>query len=411
MQYKYFYRLGHQESVSLAEAAYLGLKIEYNYQNWMFSNQKISLEKTGSLVFSGTVEKMWATNYRLTEEEFYKVLEEAIMNFQKTNPTKIAGLVVPFKWQKKCLLLAKKAGLKKVNIQTIPTIPNYGHWKQAKVWWILVQEQGHIWLGRIEQMANQEFWSNLDMKLPKGDMARGIINMKFARTLLNLTTQKIIWDPFAGHGRLVLAGLDLKDKFYASDINEEKLNDEITENYDFALKMYNQEFLRTARISHSKSDSTKTFDEENITPPLLGSLEKVFRLDAKFISSVADKKALTFQDGLSAENFKEMAIVTEGYLGFNFKGQPLPIQTKTEWENIEKIWQSLLAGAGKLGIAEVIGCVPFYQIDNKKVLPPFVSKLEGIGGYKLEFLDEKRPYLEYARPQAHVGHLVVKFVL
>ena len=42
-------------------------------------------------------------------------------------------------------------------------------------------------------------------------------------------------------------------------------------------------------------------------------------------------------------------------MGFNFKGKPLPIQMKTEWEGIKKIWEKMLASSGELGIAEVIG--------------------------------------------------------
>ncbi len=412
MQYKHFYKLGHQTAVGLAETQSLNLNVGFTSGDWLFSNEKINLEKSGSLVFAGEIEKLWSENYRLMEDEFYPLLEETIGNFVKQHGTKSAGLVVPHKWQKKSLMVAKKAGLKKVNVLAIPTTPNYGHWKQAKVWWMLVQEKGIIWLARIDQMANQEFWSDLDMKLPKGDMARGIINMKFARTLLNFTEKKLIWDPFAGHGRVILAGLDLKERFYASDINEEKLNLEIIENYNFATTMYNQEFLRKARIAHAKLHKDEPFDEKTETPEL-GSLEKVFRLDANYISSILDKKSLTYEPELSAENFKDMAIVTEGYLGFNFKGAPLPIQMKTEWESIAKIWSNLLIGAGKLGIAEIICCVPFYQVEGKKLLPQFLSNLDGLGGYKLLSFNENssRPGLEYARPQANVGHLVLKFVL
>jgi hypothetical protein len=415
VQYKYFYKLGHQNAVGLAEAQNLNLPIGFTSGDWLFSDTKINLETTGSLVFAGVIEKLWPENYRLMEDEFYPLLEETISNYLKENPTKSGGIVVPYKWQKKSLMVAKKAGLKKVNVQIVPTTPNYGHWKQAKVWWMLVQEKGIIWLARIDEMANQEFWSDLDMKLPKGDMARGIINMKFARTLLNFTEKKLIWDPFAGHGRVILAGLDLKEKFYASDINEEKLNLEIVENYNFATSMYKQEFLRKARIAHAKLTPDAIFKADETLFPALGKLEKVFRLDANYISSIADTKSLTFEPELSQENFKNMAIVTEGYLGFNFKGKPLPIQMKTEWESIAKIWSNLLIGAGKLGIAEIICCVPFYQVEGKKLLPPFLSNLDGLGGYKLtpfnSYEGNSKLYLEYSRPQANVGHLVLKFVL
>jgi hypothetical protein len=410
VQYKYFYRLGHQPIVGLVEVDQLKAKIDYVHDKWLFSETKIDIEKTGSLVFGGTMEMQWEEGYRLSEEEFYKVLEEKINAYTKNNPTKMAGIVIPFKWQKQTLKIAKGAGIKKVNIQLMPTIPSYGHWKNAKVWWMLVQEKGTVWLGRIEEMANQEFWSNLDMNLPKGDMARGIINMKFARTLLNFTEKKTIWDPFAGHGRVILAGLDIKEKFYASDINPQKLNDEIMENYEFAVKAFNQEFLRKHRLTLPVVNGQTSAEENPPTLPPLAKLAQSFQLDASYLTSATLESSPVYNQEISKENFSEVSIVTEGYLGFNFKGKPLPIQMKTEWEGIKKIWEKMLASSGELGIAEVIGCVPFYQIDGKRLLPPFLQELEGIGGYQLENLDNEKKFLEYARPQAFVGHLVLKFV-
>lgn len=407
--------MGHQQEVGLAEANFLGVSTGFTESSWLFSNNYINLETTGSLVFGGRIERTWSNGYRLGEEEFYQVLKESITKYVQTNPTKMGGLVVPFKWQKKCLAIAKAAGIKKVNIQAIPTIPGYGHWKNAKVWWILVQEKGLVWLGRIEQMANQEFWSNLDMNLPKGDMARGIINMKFARTLLNFTEKKVIWDPFAGHGRVILAGLDMKQRFYASDINPQNLNDEITENYDFAVNCYNQEFLRKFRLLNPPEKMVVQEGEKPkiLTPelPQLANLATPFQLDASGLAAVKLEKSPAYNEQLSKEDFSQMAIVTEGYLGFNFKGQPLPVQMSTEWEKIQKIWEKMLSSAGQLGIGEIIGCVPFYQVDNKRLLPPFISKLEAIGGYHLQVINNGKKALEYSRPQAFVGHLVLKFVL
>lgn len=377
-QFQYFYKLGHQASLGRSEFSFLSKNIDFLYDSqWLFSNNLIKVKQTGSLIYSGEVVDFWS------KDDFRdKLLLKSIENYlnKQETPIKKLGLVIPKDLHPQALEICKKNGVKKINLLSFGQLPNYGHWKQAKNWIILFSFQDKIILGHILDYVDQQFWAILDSTLPKGDISRGLINLKLARTLLNFTDKKIIWDPFAGHGRVLVSGLDIKTEFYLSDIGGESLKNEALENSSYATQYW----------------QNKSLEENNV-----GRLKDIFLLNAE---NLKDAKFLSNVD------ISQIAIVTEGYLGKNFKHLPSQNEIKKEWEALAITWKLLIKEAFELKIPEIIFCLPFYQVKNVKFIPDFLAKLILETDYKYNQLSDK-DYLMYSRPNAIVGHLILKITI
>jgi hypothetical protein len=220
-------------------------------------------------------------------------------------------------------------------------------------------------------MCDQQYWTELENTLPNTDISRGVINLKLARTLLNLTNNTKIWDPFSGQGRVICSGLTTKKSFFASDIDKTVLP-QLEENFDAAF-----DYL----LNNKKPDQILN----------LATLDQSWTEDAKKNNSNIDA------------NTDNLAIVTEGHLGINPSKKsithPQALQESTQ---IDYLWQGLLTKSKLLGIKEIVGCVPFYpQIG-------FIPKYEFMNG---EFYNISFEPINYSRPKAQVGHLVFKLTM
>ena len=352
---------------------------------------------------------------------------EILGAFLSKNPYKKIGIAILTSFdQQKAMNLAKKCGSKKINI--ISCLPNYGHWKSCKKWIVIIQNPirkisqkaendtdknlqnlqfQKLILFEITNFCNQEYWANLDQNLT-GEMSRGLMNLKLARTLVNLTDKKVILDPFCGSGRTMAAGFGLEKKFILSDI-EKSCEQEVWDNLEFLENEKNgkpwkkSQNLKSENSSensledNSKTKNLETQAEENLIENKLESnlnleedlsqnLDKVeinfetgievknkqknllkdrkllanLTLDAKELSKLEDQR------GMENINFENMVIVTEGFLGTNFKKMPSSDQIKAEFENLEQTWIKTLSESAKLGIEEIIFCLPFYNLKEEK---------------------------------------------
>jgi hypothetical protein len=205
MSFKFAYKVGHNQPLSVAEFTSLGDDFKIS-GGFIFSNADLEISKTGSLV--------------------YKTL--ILKELPETLPKKIG--FVSLDGDKDIIKKLKEKGAKKILLQN--KYPNAGHFKYVKNWFIHRKiEGGEIYLEVLEyQDADQ--WSKIDMGLPAKDMKRGIINLKLARSMYNLIQNKdlAICDPFAGLGRNAVAIWDLNKNFYLSDIDkscEELINKNI----------------------------------------------------------------------------------------------------------------------------------------------------------------------------------------
>jgi hypothetical protein len=366
----YIYRLGHCRDLAIAE--YTTLTKDTNisiHGSWLFSSTKIDTNTSGSLVFGGEVIAKIPKNEQTREEIINTLYEYIVAN---SADLKKLGISVPLDYSKNLLDLAKKAGAKKINIIK-DQLPNYGHKKSVKNWIVITEIANELVIFKILSYADQQFWSEIDERLPGNDMRRGMINLKLARSLVNLVYSKSIYDPFCGVGRVAVAAYDKDKEWLLSDIDESCLAD-CQENIDQAKYLW--------RIR-------KQFEtDKNI---------EIFEQDVKEI------------DGLN-QSLSEVAIVTEGYLGVNYGRELNDEEIAREFDLQTELWTKTLKASKNKKISQLVFCLPYYIRKDADILPLWIKEVAHSTGYKMENLNEKGMVL-YRRDNTKVGHAIVKLTL
>jgi len=371
----YFYRLGHSPDFGVAEYEILtGDKPTKRSPSYILAGKELNVNITGSLVFGGIVHHSWASKPSLDDvKETLRTLWPTIIGDTKKVGLSLFGIKSTVK---EMIQLAKDLGGKKVNV--IFESPAFGHWKQTKNWLMLLEIAGGWHLGLVQSFCNQEFWSKLDSSFPAGDMARGLINLKLARTLVNFSTTSKVIDPFAGAGRLLVAGMDRKSEMAATDIDADCYM-ETRLNWDYGDYFFgrNYHFLNNGEYKPAKMAFNQTLDAT--------ALETLTELDGPNTS-----------------------LVTEGYLGTNFRQKPKLEEIQKEFQVLQAIWNKVLTAAAKIKLAEIVFCLPAYS-NQQLILPDFLDDMVNRSDYKFELLANQK-HLIYARKDSLVSHLVIKLV-
>ncbi len=344
---------------------------EFN-DHFLLSDRYLDVNKTGSLVFSG----INICSYPISRESGNKDFWQTKLDFDLAKtfsevPKKLGVATTKDFKIKEIVDLFKKLGVKKVNALKPGKFPNFGNFRNTPNWVIFYKLKGQVYFAKILDYYNQGFWSELDLNLPKNDMRRGIINLKLARSLNNLTNKKIIWDPFCGVGRNAISSLDRKDRFLLSDIDLEGIKDAKI-NLDLAREKY---FQNSVSIDFETKDATKV-EQFNF---------------------------------LTRVNPQDLAIVTEGTLGTNFGSFPGFQTINLEWAKVFSLWKKIITKAEKIGISEIIFCLPFYQYQNKKIMPEKSQTMSLIAGTNYCFVSfGSRLGVAYIRESSITGHYILK---
>jgi tRNA G10 N-methylase Trm11 len=386
MHNNFFYRLGHCKDLSTSEYRFLSGDKDYKLAgDFLLGNTDLNVNSTGSLVFGGKILFSLPKNEDggLNVINLKTKLKASLEEIKKDE--KKLGIAVFTRFKDLCFESVKKTGFKKINLLPNPQKLNFGHSKKTKKWIYSFDYKDEVVFGLITSFSNQEFWTDLDTNLPHGDMSRGIINLKLGRSLLNLTNKKKIWDPLAGQGRILVSGLDLKTEFWASDIDEICIPD-IKENFSFGVNYWNEKGRHLKLENQNLASLVSAFDGDVTQKETLKKLGK------------------TIQD-------ENLAIVTEGYLGQNFKSRPSLDEIKNEIKKVSEMWiKSFYLIQEKTKIEEVVFCLPFYRYKRELIIWNEVeSQLLNLG-FELTDFNSGQKMIFYSRKDSFVGHLILKAV-
>jgi hypothetical protein len=302
-----------------------------------------------------------------------------IQEYQESLGIKKIGIAIACKMPGKHIQYFKQFNFKKINI--VHKAPTHGNLKHTRHWLLVFKFQGLFYVGKITEYANQQFWSDLDMGMPVQDMDRGMINLKLGRCLLNLRDDRssTVWDPLGGVGRNLVAGLDLINRFWISDLDS-KCESQAKQNLDFAKDFYSQKNI------HIESDLQGIFTH-NITHRLPANLEQKIGSETN------------------------LSVVTEGYLGHNLAKNYTSKIFQTQLVEIETMWNQALRYWQELKIAEVIFCLPQLLKNNHQNIKPDLSKiLAGTRYLNTDLLDGGKDIV-YSRKTTVIGHRVIKLKL
>jgi hypothetical protein len=361
MMKHFIYKLGHCPDLGIAEFKSLtgDQGCQFNFQ-WLLSSSELDVNKSGSLVFGAEVLETFEESEK---DNFLAYLDKYLSGIEN----KKLGLFLHGQDPKQVFKIAKKH-VNKVTI--VDKLPNFGYWKQTNNWLILLKFQSTWFFCKINSYADQEFWSNMDKQLPFADMSRGIINLKLGRSLLNLSSSKAIWDNFAGQGRVLVSGFDLKKSFWASD-KDIVVIPQLNKNLEFGSQFW------------QKSKYNKKIETE------LSITQKVFQHEA------GSRLEFDFEESI--------AVVTEGYLGKNYREVDMP-KALEESQKVSDLWIKVLENLGQKKVTEIVGCLPFYPgLDFE----PNYDFLTQNTNWELQKLS-KEYFVKYKRENSKVGHLIFK---
>jgi len=375
----YIFKLGHipdlgqAEIAALLDASYSDIAISDGYA---FASQPLRANDTGSVVWSGEVLFSVDSQLKIWTELKQHVLTQA--GQIRSNGVKRLGLVLPKKssqWKSEIIRELKSIGFKGVQLVFGEQNFSFGHYRKNKDWLLVLDTPQATRIIRLLDMSNQEFWSNLDLRLPQRDMKRGIINLKLARTLANLAKNTQLWDPFAGQGRVLAATLDRTTAWIASDIDQACLP-ELADNVGFAQGFWQRQGRRIW----------------GATPRTLAEVENIYAVD---VAQAAD----------APFSLKGYSLVTEGYLGPTLSKNATIDQAERHLSAIVELWTTTLQQLSQMGIQSVVACLPYYSVlpalRYQTVLKQF-SQIEGVSVASLSATD----FIVYSREKTRVGHLI-----
>jgi hypothetical protein len=372
----YIYRLGHIKELAVAEFHILtGTNSSQSkvHNGYLFSDTLVDVNDTGSLVWCGRIieENIDANN-----------IEQALQNYFNNNPIKKLGVateVLDKSIHKTLIPILKNCGVKKINLLN-KTEPSFGDYKYVKEWILFSKINETVSLIKLESFSNQEFWASLDTNLPENDMERGMINLKLARSMINIAASNNIWDPFAGYGRLIIAGMDRCTAFTASDIDESTIVP-LTNNYNYAETFFNK---YQSRIS-----------KKEIT---LAKLNNTFAQDITATLNI----------------IVPSTIVTEGYLGPTKNSPRNEEEAIQSFSDILGLWSKAIANLQSSGVTKIIATLPFYTELSKPSKQDYLSMIDKmLSQTKTSFVRSNIDQYEgiwYARKHTRVGHLIVCFI-
>lgn len=335
MEYSFAYKIGHNPELSINEYIALTDDTKFKIKGFLlYSNSDLDITQAGSLVFKALV----TTN--LTD------LPKKI-GYVTTAPVKSHPMIIK---------QLKAQGAKKILISNKE--PNIGQFKYVANWFMEVEDH----YLQIVQNSDQEYWNRLDMDLPAKDMKKGIINIKLARSMLNMTKCTNICDPFAGLGRNAAAGWNEGKKFVLSDLDPTcKIH--IDENVRFLNQYYGKQSEVLKNETLNAKDITDQFGEE-------------------------------------------FAIVTEGHLTEAANYVLSYNEAESRVDEVKELWTEVLTNWSKIeNLKDIILTLPYYITRSKDIYWDIVHDLPA-GINLVPFYNDD--YIFYKRPNTRIGHMIVR---
>lgn len=364
------YRLGHQPYISAAELEAISGQYVEHVDNWALLTTPIDIKHLGGTIMK--VRIITQTTKQRTAWIHHAIISSIEFLKEKGNTIKTIGISIRHSPAKPSSLIriAKQAGAKKVNILT-NQLPGIGHWKFTRNWLLFFSINGVVYAGVIDDYSDQEAWRQFDVNLPYGDIKRGVMNLKLALMLNNLAGSPTrVWDPFCGHARTILPAIHRYENVLCSDIDKAVLS-EARANIDW----FKNRIL--GDINKPKVDIT-SYDVQRILPPTIRS----------FLS-------------------KPTTIITEGYLGTNFRTPPRMDDITRQHNIITNIWKDFLKNLEPVSsnIDCIVACIPLYRRTHGDIINTdlinFLHTTQPLG------MKHINTHLTYARQNTITAHHII----
>jgi tRNA G10 N-methylase Trm11 len=192
--------------------------------------------------------------------------------------------------------------------------------------------------------------------------------LKLARSMLNLTDGKQVWDPFCGAGRITASTFD-KERIWLNSDRDEECVGQVQKNWEYVQKY-----------------------------KPLATLQDTFKHDVT--------RWLSF----SKHSFVPQTIVTEGYLGKNFSYIPQESNIRQQYDILVELWTKALGQIEDYEqISELVFCLPFYPSDVSlsRQNIEHILRLCHKYGWEQGFKNSPSGYVVYGRSASRVKHAIL----
>lgn len=234
---------------------------------------------------------------------------------------------------------------------------------------LLVGSESGIYLARTTSAQDVDNYSKRDYEKPCRDSKVGMLPPKLSQIIINLTRPDAntrIVDPFCGSGGLLIEASFMGLSAEGSDIKAEMI-----ECSRVNSQWFNQEFPSSAHI---------------------------------LVTNAADATTREYPKS-------KYTIATEGYLGENFSSQPSQSQLDGQIEQLKSLYINLFKHLNSQPTkpTAVCICVPFWQIDSRRIEIDIIDDIINLGYTKPEFKSVRSQSLEYRREGQYTGRQILIF--
>lgn len=272
------------------------------------------------------------------------------------------------------------------NESEVPTIISSGQLMKGNslelgLFW---QPRGVVVVGKMIASTNPRGWAERDFEKPAGDKVSGMLPPKLARIMLNLAIgasskaavsepleiknsleivnsklkinkELLVVDPFCGSGNMLMEAYELGIDFFGSDLSPRAVQDSID----------NIEWL----AARSKSDVKPTFE--------------IVEADA----TTADFSKIIENSKLNIDDYDQILIVAEPYLGEPKKYTPNSNAVRGEYRKVKEIYLKFLENIAKFEKIKPVICLVFPLVEtvDKGQFSLYKDSVDEIGkiGYTL----------------------------
>jgi tRNA G10 N-methylase Trm11 len=230
------------------------------------------------------------------------------------------------------------------------------------------QPRGVVVVGKMIASTNPRGWAERDFEKPAGDKVSGMLPPKLARIMLNLAiaagsphsesflkAKTLVLDPFCGSGNMLMEAYELGLDFFGSDLSPRAVQDSI-DNIEW-------------QAVRSKSDIKPTFE--------------IVEADA----TTADFAIIIGNSKLKIDDYDQILIVAEPYLGEPKKYTPNSNAVRGEYRKVKDIYLKFLENIAKLKKIKPVICLvfPLVETTDKGQFSLYKDSVDEIGkiGYTL----------------------------
>lgn len=257
---------------------------------------------------------------------------------------------------------------------------------------ILIWFRGdHYILAKTVATQNIRNYTIRDRQKGFRDAHMGMMPPKLAQMMINLASEELsakssnfplVIDPFCGSGTVNIEAVLMGSHTLGSDLDQHRTEQSVNNFHEMA-----------SRFRYDQNEGI------------------FFQADAsKFPLEKVENLRQTFSSVDRQDNSSKIAVVTEGFLGENFRRKPTPAQVQHNAKIVANLWQQIFHHWKASLVDAFVFSLPCWKIDGKEISisKKVLTYAEALGWEVDPVISKAHPTYVYSRPEAFVGREICR---